>query len=84
MACWSQVPVGGVTFTVRIRSDDSGVDFGVSKATVNAIPITYSVYQFAENDRLVDDKRGPHKPNELVIHFLPKTLCTIFSPPNAM
>ena len=53
-ASWSQIPVGGVTFIVRIRSDDAGVDFGVNEATVTAIPIAYSVYQFAEADRLVN------------------------------
>ena len=53
-AYWSQIPVGGVTFTVRIRSDDTGVDFGVNEATVTAIPIAYSVYQFAEDYRLVN------------------------------
>ena len=48
--------MGGVTFTVRIRSENAGVDFGVDKAIITAIPITYSVYQFAKEDRSVGSK----------------------------
>ena len=47
-----QVPASGEEFTLRIQSDDSGIDFALlTEATITVLPKDSSVFLIAANDR---------------------------------